>query len=106
MTPIEKRQAQVARIWRGRVAAHIADDYERYLLAVGIPPLQKTALRVEVFREDCEEESEFITISYWKNVEAMSAFAGPNPREIHHLELDKQFLSSLPTTVQILNIIC
>jgi len=48
--------------------------------------------------------SEFITISYWESVEAMSRFAGPDPRRIHHLPRDPEFLIELPTSVQVLHI--
>lgn len=34
----------IARIWRGRTRPDVADAYEPYLRAEGIPPLEKTAL--------------------------------------------------------------
>ncbi|TPI18360.1 hypothetical protein [Mesorhizobium sp. B4-1-1] len=34
----------IARIWRGRTRRDIADIYEPYMRAEGIPPLQKVAL--------------------------------------------------------------
>ena len=55
-------------------------------------------------REDREAESEFVTISYWESVEAMSRFAGSDPRRIHHLERDAEFLIELPKAVQVLEI--
>ena len=45
-----------------------------------------------------------MTISYWESVEAMSRFAGPDPRRIHHLERDPEFLIELPSGVQVLDI--
>jgi heme-degrading monooxygenase HmoA len=58
-----------------------------------------------MFREDRDNETEFVTISYWESVEAMSRFAGAEPRKIHHLERDAEFLIELPKDVQILNIV-
>lgn len=58
-----------------------------------------------MLREDRADESEFATISYWESVEAMSRFAGSDPRRIHHLERDAEFLIELPSAVQVLNII-
>ena len=55
-------------------------------------------------REDRAEDSEFITISYWESVEAMSRFAGPDPRRIHNLPRDPEFLIELPKSVQVLHI--
>lgn len=94
----------IARIWRGRVKAARAEEYADYLYENGIKPLEEKALAVELLREDRESESEFVTISYWENVDAMSRFAGKDPRRIHHLERDPEFLIELPESVQVLAI--
>jgi hypothetical protein len=94
----------IARIWRGRTVSAKADEYTRYILEHGIKPLERKALGVQLFREDRMGESEFVTISYWESVEAMSRFAGPDPRKIHHLERDAELLIELPSSVQILEI--
>jgi len=101
----DDRIARIARIWRGRTVPEKADAYTDYLLEVGVRPLAKKALDAQMFREDRETESEFVTISYWESVEAMSRFAGPDPRRIHHLERDAEFLIELPETVQVLEIV-
>ena len=95
----------IARIWRGRTTAARADEYARYLYEHGIRPLEAKALGVQMLREDRPTESEFVTISYWESVEAMSRFAGSDPRRIHHLERDAEFLIELPRTVQVLDIV-
>jgi hypothetical protein len=95
----------IARIWRGRTVAARADEYAAYLYEVGIRPLEEKAMAVQLLREDRQEESEFITISYWESVEAMSRFAGPDPRRIHHLPRDEEFLIELPQSVQVLEIV-
>ena len=94
----------IARIWRGRTPRAKADAYAAYLYEHGIRPLEEKALAVEQLREDRAEDSEFVTISYWESVEAMSRFAGPDPRRIHHLERDAEFLIELPQSVQVLQI--
>jgi len=94
----------IARIWRGRTTRAKADEYAAYLDEVGIKPLEEKALAVQLLREDRKEDSEFVTISYWESVEAMSRFAGPNPRKIHHLPRDEEFLIELPQGVQVLQI--
>jgi heme-degrading monooxygenase HmoA len=97
-------EPRVARIWRGRVRRERANEYEKYLYEVGIRPLEEKALGVESLREDRATESEFVTISYWESVEAMSRFAGKDPRKIHHLRRDPEFLIELPESVQVLEI--
>jgi hypothetical protein len=95
----------IARIWRGRVPSARADEYAAYLYEHGIRPLEEKALGVQLLREDRADESEFITISYWESVEAMSRFAGPDPRRIHHLARDPEFLIEMPEGVQVLTIV-
>jgi hypothetical protein len=94
----------IARIWRGRTTRARADEYAAYLYEVGIKPLEEKALAVMQLREDRADESEFVTISFWESVEAMSRFAGPDPTRIHHLPRDKEFLVELPESVQVLHI--
>jgi len=95
----------IARIWRGRTRRERADEYEAYNYAVGIAPLIEKALGVQCLREDRGDETEFVTISYWESVEAMSRFAGRDPRRIHHLERDPEFLLEMPQGVQVLAIV-
>jgi hypothetical protein len=94
----------IARIWRGRTKRAKADEYAAYLYQHGIRPLEEKALAVMQLREDRAEETEFVTISYWESVEAMSRFAGADPRRIHHLPRDPEFLMELPESVQVLEI--
>ncbi len=98
-------EAVIARIWRGRTSRARADAYEPYLREAGIVPLEEKALAVQLFREDRAEETEFVTISYWESMDAMSVFAGDDPTRIHHLPRDKEFLIELPERVQVLHIL-
>ncbi|CAH2396218.1 hypothetical protein MES5069_130113 [Mesorhizobium escarrei] len=58
-----------------------------------------------MFREDREEETEFVTISYWPDVEAMATFTGDDPHKIHHLPRDEEFLVELPERVTVMQIL-
>jgi hypothetical protein len=102
MADTNKKQPGIIRIWRGRVKRERADEYEIYNYEAGIKPLIEKALAVQTFREDREGECEFMTISYWADVESMSRFTGGDPAKIHHLDRDKEFLIELPDKVQIL----
>jgi hypothetical protein len=94
----------IACIWRGRTTRAKADAYARYLYEYGIKVLAQRALAVQQLREDRADETEFVTISYWETIEAMSRYAGSDPRKIHHLERDAEFLIELPESVQVLEI--
>ena len=104
MTAEGSRIPTIARIWRGRTRRDRADEYEAYNYDAGIRPLIEKALGVQTLREDRGEETEFMTISYWESIEAMAAFTGADPRAIHHLPRDAEFLVELPTEVQILRL--
>ena len=94
----------IARIWRGRTRREVADAYEAYNYEAGIKPLIEKAMGVQTLREDRADETEFVTISYWESIEAMSRFTGGDPTRIHHLDRDPEFLIELPSSVQILRI--
>jgi len=94
----------IARIWRGRTARHLADDYEHYNFHEGIEPLIEKAMGVQTFRIDRTEETEFVTISYWEDEASMARFTGGDPTAIHHLDRDAEFLLELPDRVEVLNL--
>jgi len=94
----------IARIWRGRTRREIADEYEAYNFEAGVKPLIEKAMGVQTLREDRGDETEFVTISYWESIEAMSRFTGGDPMRIHHLERDAEYLIELPESVQVLRI--
>ncbi|MBS7699969.1 MULTISPECIES: hypothetical protein [unclassified Chelatococcus] len=91
----------IARIWRGRTKPQMADEYEAYNRAEGVPPLEKTALGVQLFREDREGETWFTTISYWADMDAMVAFTKGDPEAVHHLPRDEELLIELPERIEI-----
>ncbi len=99
------RRPTIARIWRGCTTRQRADEYQAYNYEVGIVPLIDKALGVQTFREDRDDESEFMTISYWESVEAMARFTGGDPTQIHHLPRDAEFLIELPQSVQVLRLL-
>jgi heme-degrading monooxygenase HmoA len=98
------KRPTIVRIWRGCTRPERADEYEAYNYEVGIKPLIEKALGVQTWREDRPDRTEFVTVSYWESVEAMAAFTGDDPVQIHHLPRDPEFLIELPESVQILRI--
>lgn len=91
----------IARIWRARTARDRADEYEAYNRQEGVPPLQKTALGVQLMREDRDSETWFTTISYWADMDAMAAFTKGDPTAVHHLPRDAELLLELPERIEI-----
>jgi len=100
-SPAMPTKPTIARIWRGRTHRDLADAYQAYLQAEGIPPLLKTALGVQQLREDRDDETWFTTISYWADIAAMTAFTKGEPTKVHHLARDAEFLIELPQRIEI-----
>jgi heme-degrading monooxygenase HmoA len=100
----DAKNPTIARMWRGRTRRDRADEYEVYNYDVGIKPLIEKAMGVQSFREERRDETEFMTISYWESIDAMSRFTGGDPTRIHHLKRDPEFLIEMPEHVQIVKI--
>lgn len=58
-----------------------------------------------MLRDDGEIETEFMTISLWPSIEAMGTAPGVEPRAVHHLECDPEFLIEVPSRAQILRLL-
>ncbi|HEV2506856.1 MAG TPA: hypothetical protein VGV39_27540 [Mesorhizobium sp.] len=95
---------QIVRVWRSSAPASRADDYEAYLYGEGLPDLKKYAVGVQMLRRDRASETDFVVMSFWKDIPSMSSFAGSDPRKIRHLERDEEFLTSLPEAVEIFEV--
>ncbi|MGO7565044.1 antibiotic biosynthesis monooxygenase, partial [Rhizobium johnstonii] len=76
-----------------------------YNRAEGIPPLLKTAIGVQFLREDRKDETWFTTISYWADMESMTAFTKGDPDQVHHLARDAELLCELPERIHIHKIV-
>ena len=104
MTSSSRRD--IVRIWRGRTKAADADFYANYLFEHGPRELDRLGARgVQMFRQEQGEETEFMVLSYWDSLEAMSSWAGADPTKIRHLERDAELLVELPESVQILDVL-
>jgi heme-degrading monooxygenase HmoA len=84
----------VARVWRGRVPAAKADEYEKYLDTAGVQALKKIKgnLGVQMFR-GTGDPVEFLVISYWPDRDTIRAYAGADIEKVHHLPRDPEFLA-------------
>lgn len=100
----ENQTTRIVRVWRGSTTASNADDYEAYLYAEGLPDLKKHAVGVQMLRQDRTSESDFVVMSFWKDIPSMSSFAGSDPKRIRHLDRDEEFLMVLPEAVEIFEV--
>ncbi|QCI63097.1 hypothetical protein [Phreatobacter stygius] len=94
----------VARLWRGRTRRDRADAYETYLYDEGVAELGRRALGVQMLRREAGDETEFVVMSFWESVAAMSRFAGADPTRIRHLDRDAEYLIGLPDAVEVFEV--
>jgi heme-degrading monooxygenase HmoA len=91
----------IARIWRGAVRREDADRYVDYLQGTGIPEYRATAGNrgAWILRRDLGETTEFVTLSFWESLEAVTGFAGPDPESAVFYPEDDRFLVERDLTV-------
>ncbi len=68
----------IARLWRGWTAPEKADTYEALLRAEILPGIHrmKGYRGAYLMRRDMEGGVEFVTLTFWENMEAVRGFAG------------------------------
>jgi heme-degrading monooxygenase HmoA len=99
-SPQAREKATVARVWRGRVPTRRAAEYEHYLAVNGIAKIRTIPgnAGAQMLRHDVgKATTEFIVVSYWRDREAIHAFAGKDISKVHDLPRDKEFLVDTPT---------
>jgi antibiotic biosynthesis monooxygenase (ABM) superfamily enzyme len=72
----------ICRVWHGYTAPHNADAYESLLRGEIFPGIAGRKIPgyrgIHLLRRDGGGESEFVTLMWFENMEAIAAFAGPD----------------------------
>jgi heme-degrading monooxygenase HmoA len=91
----------IARIWRGWTTAADADDYVSYLAGTGLKDYRATQGNQSAWllRRVQGETAEFLTVSVWDSLDAISAFAGGNTEQAVFYPEDEHFLIKREETV-------
>ncbi|MHB1043768.1 MAG: hypothetical protein ACYC0Q_13160 [Eubacteriales bacterium] len=84
----------IARIWHGKTKKEIGDVYLQFLINRALPDYKekKGNLGAYIFREDRDDESHFLTVSYWDGYESIKNFAGDDISFAKYYDEDKEFL--------------
>jgi heme-degrading monooxygenase HmoA len=92
----------IARLWHGRTALARADEYERFLHERAMPDYRGIAgnLGAQVLRRDEGEVAHFLTLGYWRDEDAIRAFAGPDLAQAKYYPEDAGFLLEFEPRVQ------
>ncbi len=84
----------IVRMWHGRVPASKAKAYGKFLNATAIPDYRSIPgnVSVHVLERTDGDVTHFITLTFWKNWDAIRAFAGDNVNTAKYYPEDKDFL--------------
>ena len=91
----------IARMWHGATPIGKADAYERFLNERAIPDYQSTPgnLAVYILRRDEGEKTHFVTLTFWKSLDSIRAFAGTPVERAKYYPEDRDFLLEFEPTV-------
>lgn len=91
----------IARIWHGVTSAKHYDEYWTFLHQRAIPDYRSTPgnLGVRLFRRLEGERAHFLTLSYWKSLDSIRAFAGDDIARAKYYPEDTRYLLEFEPTV-------
>ena len=91
----------IARIWRGAVKLQDGDDYAAYMRSTGLAEYRSTPgnLSALMLRRDIEDRTEFVMFTTWESMDAIKAFAGPDPERAVFYPQDERLLVDRDVTV-------
>jgi heme-degrading monooxygenase HmoA len=91
----------ITRMWHGRVPTSKAKAYREFVVARAIPDYQSVAgnISVHVLERTEGEITHFITLTFWKDLESIKAFAGEHVEAAKYYPEDKDFLLEFEQTV-------
>ncbi len=84
----------ITRIWHGRVPASKAKAYREFLNARAIPDYRSVDgnISVHILERAEGEVTHFITLTFWKDMQSIKAFAGEDAETAKYYPEDKDFL--------------
>jgi heme-degrading monooxygenase HmoA len=91
----------IARIWQGQTRPGMGKSYMSYLEQTGLKEYKATEgfKDVLVFTREVGDETEYVLVTLWQNMDAVRRFAGPDPeRAVYYPEDDRYFAEDQRTT--------
>lgn len=91
----------IVRMWHGRVPTSKAAAYREFTNGRAIPDYQSVAgnLSVHVLERQEGDVTHFITLTFWKDLESIKAFAGEDVEKAKYYPEDKDYLLEFEPTV-------
>ena len=91
----------IVRMWHGRVPTSKTQEYREFLNARAIPDYQSVQgnISVHILERPEGDVTHFITLTFWKDLESIKAFAGQDVEVAKYYPEDKDFLLEFEATV-------
>ena len=91
----------ISRMWHGRVPTSKAKTYRDFLNSRAISDYQSVDgnISVHILERTEDEVTHFITLTFWKDLESIKAFAGEDVEAAKYYPEDKDFLLEFEATV-------
>jgi heme-degrading monooxygenase HmoA len=92
----------IARIWKGAVRREDGDAYASYMQTTGIAAYTRTPgnRAALMLRRDVDDRCEFMMVTLWDSMEAVTAFAGPEPDKAVFYPQDDRYLVERDLTAE------
>jgi heme-degrading monooxygenase HmoA len=92
----------ILREWRAEIRRPLKDEYVKYVKATGLAAYLQTPgnLGASVAVRDLDaQRTEIVTLSWWRDIEAVKAFAGADYGRSRYFPQDDRFLLTRPEHV-------
>ena len=91
----------IARVWHGVTTEALADEFQDYIFATGLPGLKSTPgnLDVIILRRTEKGKEHFLLISFWESLDAISKFSGPDVSKARYYPGEEKYLVKLEPVV-------
>lgn len=92
----------ILREWRGVTATNDYDVYIEYIFESGLKDYATTPGNLGVLllsREIDDRRTEFVTLTLWRDMDSIRAFAGEDAQRARYYPRDSDLLETLPPTV-------
>jgi heme-degrading monooxygenase HmoA len=98
----------ISRMWHGRVPTSKAKAYREFLNSRAIPDYRSVDgnISVHILERTEGEVTHFITLTFWKDMESIKAFAGEKVETAKYYPEDKDFLLEFEPTVVHYEVVC
>ncbi len=84
----------IVRMWHGRVPTAKAKTYREFTNATAIPDYRRISgnISVHILERADGDVTHFVTLTFWKDWDAIRAFAGEDVNQAKYYPEDKNFL--------------